>query len=192
MNLTLSSPPCIQSAQQLAQKDVTIQRLQRERDYLQEKFDTLRRESLSPHFPRHQPQPEAAPVVAAGAEVENMEVDEPDRKRKRLSAPRQQKGGQVAPEVPPFTFGGPAAPMTADDGGRRVVLSAGRTMPPNVAAVAAGGSAGLEVPTNLSRMTIAEMKSWLTDNGFESDVFELNNKKAKKGDWVTLIQDKCQ
>lgn len=41
------------------------------------------------------------------------------------------------------------------------------------------------------RLQINEIKDWLTDNGFEADVFELNKQKPKKDDWVKLVQSKC-
>ena len=38
-----------------------------------------------------------------------------------------------------------------------------------------------------------EIKSWLTDQGFEDAVFQCNNRKpaAKKNDWVALVREKC-
>ena len=117
---------------QLGERDVTVQRLQQERAFLQQQYDTLRRESMSPTF--HQVRPsgagggtaaaaaaaaavraEEAAAVAAAQQPEDMEVDEPDRKRKRIAVPKQQLPAQ--PEDATFSFGGAAAVTGTGVGG---------------------------------------------------------------------------
>jgi hypothetical protein len=39
-------------------------------------------------------------------------------------------------------------------------------------------------------MSIQEIKAWLTDSGYEADVFDLNARKAKKADWVNKLKEK--
>lgn len=46
---------------------------------------------------------------------------------------------------------------------------------------------------NAGQMTIQEIKEWLTDHGFEDDVWSLTNRKTprvKKDDWLQLIWSK--
>ncbi len=43
-------PVCSQLTQERHERDVTIQRLTEERTFLQQQYDTLRRESMSPGF----------------------------------------------------------------------------------------------------------------------------------------------
>lgn len=45
---------------------------------------------------------------------------------------------------------------------------------------------GMTLP-DTKKMTVAAMKSWLTEHGYEAMVWELNQKKAKKGDWEAAI-----
>lgn len=66
---------------------------------------------------------------------------------------------------------------------------------------AAGGDATISPGSGLrgdvslpdtKKMTVAAMKSWLTDHGYEAMVWELNQKKAKKGDWEAAINSLVQ
>ncbi|KAG1678206.1 hypothetical protein FOA52_016143 [Chlamydomonas sp. UWO 241] len=51
---------------------------------------------------------------------------------------------------------------------------------------AAGQQQARELPAGLDRFTMAECKAWLTGEGLEADVFALNSRKAKKGEWVAM------
>jgi hypothetical protein len=72
---------------------------------------------------------------------------------------------------------------------------AGSSTPALVAvdsATAADQSEGNEA-VNAGQMTIQEIKEWLTDHGFEDDVWSLTNRKTprvKKDDWLQLIRSK--
>jgi len=89
----------------------------------------------------------------------------------------------------PGVSGGAAGGSGAANAGAATAAGAGG----GGGAGASAGAAGLTVPSNLSRMTIQEMKNWLTDNKFEADVFTYNNRKPapKKDDWAKLIKEKC-
>jgi hypothetical protein len=46
---------------------------------------------------------------------------------------------------------------------------------------------------NTAQLTIQEIKEWLTDQGFEEEVWALTSRKAprvKKDDWVQLVRSK--
>ena len=42
---------------------------------------------------------------------------------------------------------------------------------------------------NPDKMTVAQLKSWLADNGHDDKAFELASSKAKKADFVAAVKD---
>ena len=45
-----------------------------------------------------------------------------------------------------------------------------------------------ESPPDIKRMTMEKMKAWLMENGYETEAWELANRRAKKGDWEALMK----
>jgi len=154
-----------------------VHHLQQERTFLQQQFDTLRRESMSPSFQPPQRQAVVAAAAVGAPPPEDMEIDEaPNSKRKRVAAPRTQQTAAAATTTAGFTFGAsgsgaaktsaavaaaptgvtppPAAAVVSPSGAgpfsseRRVNMS-GRATP-----TAAATTAALEVPQNLAKMTV--------------------------------------
>ena len=39
------------------------------------------------------------------------------------------------------------------------------------------------------KMTVAQLKSWLTDNGHDDRAFDLASKKAKKAEYVAAVKE---
>jgi hypothetical protein len=89
----------------------------------------------------------------------------------------------AAARAPPLAPVYTAPPLQDDE--MFVDASPEQAAPPAAAAPAAP-AAPAEVP-DPSRMTIAAMKEWLTENGHEAKVWEMSQSKAKKGDWQAFI-----
>lgn len=57
---------------------------------------------------------------------------------------------------------------------------------------AAAEGPDLTLPVNLKSMTVNDLKRWLSERGFEGDVWRLTQAKAKKDDFLSLVKEKCQ
>eukprot|EP00955_Chlamydomonas_euryale_P067247 359793-Chlamydomonas_euryale.AAC.19 len=190
---------------QLAERDMALQRLQAERGFLQQQVDNLHRQSLSPGF---------HPLASgggghsggvgedAGAGMDIEEAEGPSRKRARVGAARGDDHAGTSgatdpaaaaaalplPTVGPFSNDKKVERRTPASGGRR------DTKPDSAVAASPvpAAAAARELPTDVSSMTVADMKGWLMESGFEDTVFHLNMKKAKKADWVKAVEEKCR
>jgi predicted nucleic acid-binding Zn-ribbon protein len=159
----------------LIERDATIKALQEERNQ-------LTRLAL----PAQRPAP--PPPAAAASLNEAMDVDEAiesgvGSKRRRVTP--QGQGHQAA--LVTNVVAPPAAAHASSTPHEREVEMGRRRSGPQGGAPLSGHTE----PENLSKMTVQEMKAWLTERQFEADVFELNSKKPKKQDWSNLISSKC-
>ena len=170
----------------LMERDVTIKTLQDERIQQLARIASPPQRTLPPPPSAH---PSAAPSAhpfAAPAE-DAMDVDEAHEagvvgtKRRRV-APAASPTNQapVSNIVAPAPPNAAAASSTPQE--RQVEMGRRRSGP---------SAAGHPEPENLSKMTVQEMKAWLTDKNYEADVFELNSKKGKKPEWISMIKSKC-
>lgn len=68
---------------------------------------------------------------------------------------------------------------------------AGKPTPGDAGAGTSESGRAPALPDDADKMTIDEIKNYLTEHDFSDDVWKLSNKKCKKADWLKLLKDKC-
>lgn len=112
--------------------------------------------------------------------AKQLEVDQLQQQVDALTNERAASAQQIAALQAEADNAAAAAP--AHNGGDHDMAAGDEQVAPNGAAA-----------VNPAQMTIPEIKEWLTDAGFEGEVWELVNRKTprvKKDDWVQLARSK--